>query len=243
MQARFEQQSLKTELARVNQELAARGRTDNFYASLATSFERYGTLTERQTAALKASLTRYHDRAAGQPQARPRPIIAAQPIPSGRVQIIGEVLSVKWQESNFSRSYRQCGSYKMLVRSDAGWKVYGTVAAGLGTDGLKGCRVSFSAEITPKEADFGFFSRPTNASRLDQAAQPEASQAVITLRPVDIVCTNKPTFATAPAADFAELLDKPVTVKTVAVSAPAPAAKPAGNLLAMAQALMERQAK
>lgn len=172
-----EREELFRELVRVNTELAAR--PDNFYTSLEASWRRYGSLTERQEAALVRSFASRAERAAARAQ---EAAAVTSPVPTGRVTITGTVLSVKWQDSYFgnARYGRNTGSYKMLVRSDAGWKVYGTVASDLGTDGLKGCRVTFTAKIEPKEAAFGFFSRPTGARRLDEA-QPEAAPAAAPL--------------------------------------------------------------
>jgi hypothetical protein len=160
------QQTLREELNRVIAELAGRGRTDNFYSSLAQSFEHYGSLTERQEAALRRSLTQYAlaERAA---------VVVTAPVQEGRGVITGTVLSVKWQENNFG------GSYKMLVQSDSGWRVYGTVPSGLGTD-IKGLRVTFTATVEAKEANFGFFSRPTKASVIEAApVAPAAPSATL----------------------------------------------------------------
>jgi hypothetical protein len=155
------QQTLREELTRVIAELAARGRTDNFYSSLAVSFERYGSLTERQEAALRRSLAQYAERQAQ------REVVPTSPIPTGRVQITGTIASVKFQENRFG------GSLKCLLVSDAGWKVWGTVPASIAhLDTLKGLRVTLTATVEPKEAAFGFFSRPTGASVVEAAPAP-----------------------------------------------------------------------
>ena len=106
-----------------------------------------------------------------------RPI--ASPIPTGRVTIVGKVISTKWVENNYG------GSLKMLVESEQGWRVFGTVPSRLGevlarTEGtLVGSKVAFTAEVTPKEADFGFFSRPTGGAVLTEE-HPQA-EAPVTL--------------------------------------------------------------
>jgi hypothetical protein len=183
------QQALREELTRVIAELAARGRTDNFYSSLAASFERYGSLTERQEAALRRSLTQYAER-----QAERAAVVVTSPMPQGRVEVTGTVLSTKYQESNFG------GCHKMLVQSDAGWKVWGTIPSSLGYN-CKGLRVSFTATVEPKEAAFGFFSRPSKANVIEAPVAP-AAPALVT-RPADIACTNVPTFVSAKLAEVA----------------------------------------
>ena len=161
MQATAE--TLREKLSRVNRELAAAGRRDEFYTSLENAWNRYGSLTERQEAALVRSFARADERAA----TRATENAAIQsPMPQGRVTISGEILSTKWQDNRFG------GAWKMLVRSDAGWKVYGTIPAGISSgtefsvrfEELAGNRVTFTATIEPKEPAFGFFSRPTNAT-------------------------------------------------------------------------------
>lgn len=49
-------ETLREKLTRVNNELRAAGRPDSFYLSLEGSWNRYGSLTERQEAALIRSL-------------------------------------------------------------------------------------------------------------------------------------------------------------------------------------------
>lgn len=169
-------------LARLNAvraELEAKGRIDRFYDDLAASFQRYGSLTERQEVALTKSLDRY-DQFKTQRQAR---VVTAQ-VPEGRVTVTGKVVSTKWVENDFG------GALKMLVESDHGWRVYGTMPARLG-DLLRdvntpaGVKVAFTATIQRKEADFGFFSRPTGGAVLkDEQPQPEAAPAPVAERPI-----------------------------------------------------------
>lgn len=89
---------------------------------------------------------------------------AAAPCPAGRVEIIGTVIALKWKESQFG------GALKMLVRADAGYKVWGTVPNSLpfNVDSGRGERVKFTATVEPSNDDpkFGFFKRPTKAEQL-----------------------------------------------------------------------------
>lgn len=92
-----------------------------------------------------------------------------KPVPTGKATVTGEVASVKWIDSEFG------GAYKMLVISDEGFKVYGSVPSSLKTaveyetETLKGRRVQFNGTFEPKdnEPTFGFFSRPTKAKLLE----------------------------------------------------------------------------
>jgi hypothetical protein len=84
----------------------------------------------------------------------------AKPVPTGRIVVEGEVLTVKFQDNDFG------GSLKMLV-AGAGWKVWGTVPAAI--DGVeRGDRVRLTATVTASDDDenFGFYSRPSKAEVL-----------------------------------------------------------------------------
>lgn len=174
---------LMEELLRVDRELAEHGRTDNFYRSLLSAWNKYGSLTERQEAALKRSLTEYHKRNARITASRTaRPV--SQPVPEGRVTVIGTIRTLKWQENDFG------GALKMLVESDFGWRVWGTCPAGLsyaeGGDVEVGDRVSFIATLTRKEADFGFYSRPTKAYIVARKAQAEPQPEALEPAPQEV---------------------------------------------------------
>lgn len=95
---------------------------------------------------------------------------AAQPVPvtDARVEIVGTVISAKEQDSDFGTVV------KMLVRTEAGYKLWGAVPASLrdqfGGSGecapfLRGKRIKFCARVqrSPNDDKFGFFSRPTKA--------------------------------------------------------------------------------
>ena len=89
-------------------------------------------------------------------------IDAAEPCPTGRVAITGEVLSTKWQDSAYGRSL------KMLVKDDRGFKVWGSVPSSMNPN--RGDRITFMAAVQPSQDDekFGFFKRPTKAMFLDE---------------------------------------------------------------------------
>lgn len=96
---------------------------------------------------------------------------AAEDIVSGKQVITGEVISAKWKESQYGQSF------KMLVKDERGFKVWGTVptkimdsVVGEGNpisgDDMKGVKVTFTATVTASydDAQFGFYSRPTKAA-------------------------------------------------------------------------------
>jgi hypothetical protein len=121
----------------------------------------YGSLSDKQMDFLRGLLTRIDTRAERMAQ-REQERAAALPCPSGRLEVIGTVLSVKEQESDFGPCL------KMTVKTDAGWVCYGTVPSSLVFQpGLKhGDRIKFTAAFTPSDRDikFGFFKRPTCAA-------------------------------------------------------------------------------
>lgn len=82
-------------------------------------------------------------------------------VPSGRVEVVGEILAVKLVENDFG------SVYKMTVKDDRGFKVYGTVPSTL-PNSERGARVRFTARLEPANNDplFGFFSRPTKAANV-----------------------------------------------------------------------------
>lgn len=88
--------------------------------------------------------------------------------PEGRVEFEGEVVSCKWHESQVG--YRSVGSWKVTVKTDAGWSVWVTLPSNLVEDGsAKGRRIRLTATLTKSDRDptFAFGKRPTGASYLN----------------------------------------------------------------------------
>lgn len=133
---------------------------DNFFvADVARKLVCYGSLSERQVEAVRKAIIRDQeaaDRRAAQAEEPTAPVV------EGKVQITGEVLSTKWQESMYGETL------KMLVKDDRLFKVWGTVPAALVGEVERGDRVTFSATVTKSDDDetFGFFKRPTKATKL-----------------------------------------------------------------------------
>ena len=124
----------------------------DFYKKMIDALEEYGALTEGQTKAVSAMLTRSKAKVAEWSKADQERVATAEDCPTGRVKITGKVLSFKFVETNFGET---C---KMLVESDLGFRVYGTAPA----EAEKGETITFTATVTPSETDvkFGFFKRP-----------------------------------------------------------------------------------
>lgn len=80
----------------------------------------------------------------------------ASPAPSGRVVVTGTVLSVDERENDFGYVW------KMLVKSDEGFKVWSSVPRGFDVEELKGKTVTFKVTLKPSNDDptFAFGSRP-----------------------------------------------------------------------------------
>jgi len=93
-------------------------------------------------------------------------------VPEGRQVMTGYILSVKIREDQYTGEFL---GYKMLVETDQGYKVWGTLPNNLfqasGYRHLKaiGRKVTFRGTNTKSRDDrtFGFFSRPSNAKFLD----------------------------------------------------------------------------
>ena len=136
---------------------------------------RYGSISQKQTDFLRNLVSqipqRVEKRKALEEKIKTEKENAA-PCPEGRVTVVGEVVSVKWQDTIYG------STRKMLVKSEEGFTIWGTVPSNvkvpmvLGEDGPsgieKGDKIQFSAKLSPSEDDnkFGFFSRPTKAEIL-----------------------------------------------------------------------------
>tara|TARA_R110002167_G_scaffold252882_4_gene459242 strand:+ start:1998 stop:2576 length:579 start_codon:yes stop_codon:yes gene_type:complete len=143
----------------------------NFAESLLSSLNGYGKLTPNQSAAVIKCIDKDAARRAQWAKESAQQAASAQPIVEGRQSITGTVLSIKY----VSTQYGEQG--KMLVLTDKGYKLYGSIAASLDdwacdtNTQLKGQKVSFTAKVSPSDDDkaFGFYSRPTKAAVLNQS--------------------------------------------------------------------------
>jgi hypothetical protein len=114
-----------------------------------------GTLLGR----IAASNLRKSQWAAESANAGPIPVTAGE---KSRMTISGEIVSLKFKDYQ--------GSWKMVVRADDGWKVYGSLPASIREQAQVGNYVRFTGTVTVSEKDpaFGFFSRPSKAVIIGQ---------------------------------------------------------------------------
>lgn len=141
--------------------------TNTFYADLLAKLARYGSLSERQVEAVLRNVERDYQREAEQAKraaAHAAKVEAGVRVPEGKVTVTGTVISTKWVDNDFG------GNLKMLVESDQGWKVWGTVPSAI--EPAAGDRVRFNATVTPSKDDplFGFYKRPTKPALLTPTA-------------------------------------------------------------------------
>lgn len=141
----------------------ARIRYNTFVSDVGRKLRRYGSLSEKQVEAIlkaKAGAEKYQ----AMKDEEAAKLAEAAPLAEGRYEITGDVISVKSGENDYGYWI------KMLVKMDDGNKVYGTAPGSLlGTGSLTGSRVTFSAKVERSRDDehFGFFSRPTKASIIE----------------------------------------------------------------------------
>lgn len=129
-------------------------KAERIVADIVDKLVRYGSLSIRQLDFLRKLVQEIKDRpakvAAKLEQAANTPDVV-----EGRHTIKGTILSFKQQDS-------QWGSVtKMLVMTEAGYKVWGTCPQSL--DASKGDEIELTGTFTRSDRDtkFGFFSRPT----------------------------------------------------------------------------------
>lgn len=170
----------------------------DFYADVLRRIERWGDVSERTIEAVRRGMVRDPEIRAKRLAEKAEVKASGTPVPERRLVIVGEVLSVKWKDSHYG------GAYKMLVKDDRGFKVWGTRPDSLagdhghfmvedGTDefasraGVEvGDRIRFTAATEPSHDDefFGFFKRPTKAEivkrkEVAEAANDEAYARVV----------------------------------------------------------------
>jgi hypothetical protein len=143
--------------------------TFEFLEDMARHVRQGKELTEGQARGVRKCMVHVAKRAE-QDRKREEERAAAGPVPTGKVEITGEIVSVKWKDNNYGPG----GSDKMIVKLDNGSKVWGTAPAKIMPNeistevvkdhyGLRGKRVTFTATVEASEEDktFGFFKRPT----------------------------------------------------------------------------------
>jgi len=145
--------------------------TDGFLGAMEEVISEWGHLTEKQEAAVRKIMVDRKESEAKRAAEREAERAAAADCPEGRIALTGVIVSTDLRENAFGTTW------KMLFKSDEGFKLWGTVPSALfnwfdedwrnrvGGDQMPGKRVSFTAAVTPSSEDekFGFFKRPTKA--------------------------------------------------------------------------------
>lgn len=147
----------QAEHAEVAAHLEAHAEGNAFYQSLLHALNRYGKLTERQTAAVERNIASDLERAAAE-AARPAPV----PVVTGdAVVITGTIRTIKWQQSQWG------GALKCRVVDDRGFAVWGTLPAAV-DEAEVGDRITFIAtvEVSDNDPSFGYHKGPKKARRV-----------------------------------------------------------------------------
>ena len=144
--------------------------TDGFLGAMCAQLDEWGHLTEKQEAAVRKIMADRKEREAKRAAEREAERAAGADCPEGRIVLTGVIISTDLRENAFG------DTWKMLFKSDDGFKLWGTVADALFcwdeecrpqvlAENMPGKRVTFTATVTPSADDekFGFFKRPTKA--------------------------------------------------------------------------------
>jgi hypothetical protein len=135
-----------------------RGQFDGFVIDIrAKSFS--FALSDRQADALTRAVEAKEAFIARRDAQKAEAIANAKPCPAGRVEIEGDVLSIKEYPGDYGIAI------KCLLQCD-GYKLFGTLPASLVADAKVGDRISLTATVKEKEAGFGTYSRPTGGEIL-----------------------------------------------------------------------------
>lgn len=124
---------------------------------LARKLFEFGSLSEKQVA--------FALRLAKQASEKANEKKGEVPVVDGRVTVLGRVVSVKMSDGAFPRL---CMLVEVLG-GDGAYRLYGTVPSGIEVE--RDSVVTFDARVqrSDRDASFGFFSRPTNASVIGEA--------------------------------------------------------------------------
>lgn len=162
----------------------------DFYADVLRRIDRYGDVSEKTIEAVRRGMVRDPEMRARRLAEMAEVKATGVKVPERRLVITGEVLSVKWKDSYYG------GAFKMLVKDDRGFKVWGTRPDSLAAsifhfmveDGVDewankpevkpGDRIRFTAACEPSKDDdyFGFFKRPTKAEVIERKFDDDAKE-------------------------------------------------------------------
>jgi len=141
-------------------EIQGQGTEEATIRDIVSRLVRFGSITEKQVGFIRFLLNKVNNREqVAAARAAEHEAAAPVPVTEERVLIEGEVLSSKVKDTPFGRVR------KLLVKTDAGWKAYGTSPSVLGAV-ERGERVKLMARIEPAKDDpkMGWWSRPTVAA-------------------------------------------------------------------------------
>jgi hypothetical protein len=146
-------------------------------ADIAAKARRYGEASDKQIAFVERLLAEVDEKIRAQVAKDAEPVVEVPPAPEGKVTVEGEIVYTRWQDSDYGT-----GCTKMLVVTDAGWKVWATMPQALALASApvfnaagdevgsaaaagKGDRVRFTATLTRSDDDpaFALAKRPTKA--------------------------------------------------------------------------------
>jgi hypothetical protein len=153
-----------TPFAKVLFENGSEVQRNAFLSDLRRKLVHYGDLSPRQVSAGQRALdgaVRFSE--VQKKRAEEKAALAAAGVvaPEGRVEVEGEVVSIKWREGAF----RAPGCYKIVVKTAAGWSCWVTPPKDFERyhASIKGEKVKFSATLVRSDSDkaFAFGKRPT----------------------------------------------------------------------------------
>jgi hypothetical protein len=156
-------------------------KANTFLVDVRRKFFENGRLTDRQIAAVEGAFNRDEQRKQWAREKSERQEkwaaekaalrAAGVEAPEGRVEVEGEIVSVKWHETPIGYGRRVAGCHKIVVKTDAGWSCWATLPSELSSeaDSAKGRRIKFTATLTRSDRDstFAFGKRPTGAAFLN----------------------------------------------------------------------------
>lgn len=140
------------------------GTGDAFLDDLARKARMF-PLSDKQGEALTTSWTKHLDWLAEKAEKEAASALLPD-LEEGTYDIVAVIRSVKYYENQWG------GQVKMVVETDTGHRLFGTVPAKLhDIDVTSGDRVAFTATVSRSEDDrlFGYFSRPRSAALLERA--------------------------------------------------------------------------
>ena len=138
--------------------------SNEFLYDIKCKLLRYGKLSDKQGAAVIVTAIKNYWYRQMIEQRRREEASAPDVVVGNGIRISGEVLSVKWKDTQFGMVL------KMVVQDDRGFKVWGSVPRAIEAI-EKGQHVAFVANVVQSDDNpkFGFFKRPRNARVLEVA--------------------------------------------------------------------------